>query len=142
MNNHKVSNDILCEQLNKALAWELRAMLMYAHYAEYVTGIHRLHLKQYFEGEATESFDHARVVRAAISVLGGEAVTNRDDSTIVHTTDYRQMLEESLHTEKRAAESYAGILQALDEESELHDDMQQIYFAEQRSTSELEQLLG
>lgn len=142
MIKHKVSNEELVKRLNAALGWELRAMLMYAHFAEYVTGIHRLQLKTYFEGEATESFDHARIVRAAISVLGGVAVTNRDETPIEHLTDYRVMLEQSLVTERRAAEGYAAILEALDDDSDLYDDMQQIYFAELRSVAEMEQLLG
>lgn len=141
MIKHKIPNEALVEHLNRALAWELRAMLLYAHFAEYVSGIQRLHLKTFFEGEATESFDHARTVRAAISVLGGVAVTARDETPIEHTTDYRVMLQESLKTEKRAAEGYAEILKGLDDDSDLYDDMQQIYFAELRSVTEMEQLL-
>ena len=69
------SNADLVERLNQALALEMRAEIMYAHYAAYVKGIYRLHLKPYFEGEATESFTHANTVRNAINQLGGEAVT-------------------------------------------------------------------
>ena len=53
----------LIESLNGALGWEFRAQLMYAHYAAYVRGIHRLHLKPYFEAESTESVGHANIVR-------------------------------------------------------------------------------
>ncbi len=41
--------DELIERLNDALAREMRAQAMYGHYATYVKGIHRLHLKPYFE---------------------------------------------------------------------------------------------
>ena len=44
----------LIERLNDALAREMRAQTMYAHYAAYVKGIHRLHLKPFFETEAAE----------------------------------------------------------------------------------------
>ena len=56
------ASDTIIAKLNKALALEMRAEVMYAHYAAYVKGIHRLHLKTYFEGEATESFTHAGAV--------------------------------------------------------------------------------
>ena len=89
----------LVDHLNRALGLEMRAEVMYAHYAAYVSGIYRLHLKPYFEAEASGSFDHANTVRNAINHLGGEAVTVRDEAAILHTTDYRVMLEEVLATE-------------------------------------------
>ena len=39
----------LIERLNDALAREMRAQTMYSHYAAYVKGIHRLHLKPFFD---------------------------------------------------------------------------------------------
>ena len=75
--------------LNDALARELRAQALYAHYAAYVKGIHRLHLKPYFESEAAESMLHAQTVRNAIVRLGGIAVTERSTQVIEHSTDYR-----------------------------------------------------
>ena len=44
-----MTNEELISALNKALAWELRAIAMYAHYAAYVSGIHRLHLAAHFK---------------------------------------------------------------------------------------------
>jgi bacterioferritin (cytochrome b1) len=131
----------LSEQLNKALALEMRAEVMYAHYAAYVKGIYRLHLKPYFEGEATESFNHANTVRNAINQLGGVAVTDRNPTPIVHTTDYKVMLQEVLKTEETAAETYKGILDNTADNQELYDLIEQIYFAEVRSTEELNQLI-
>ena len=70
-------NAELVERLNAALGWELRALAMYGHYAAYVKGIHRLHLKPFFEAEATESVGHANGVRNEIVKLGGIARTDR-----------------------------------------------------------------
>jgi len=131
----------LSEQLNKALALEMRAEVMYAHYAAYVKGIYRLHLKPYFEGEATESFNHGNIVRNAINQLGGTAVTDRDPTPIVHTTDYQVMLQEVLKTERLAADTYEGILGNVSDNQELYDSIEQIYFAEVRSIEELNQLM-
>lgn len=131
----------LIERLNDALAREMRAQAMYAHYAAYVKGIYRLHLKPYFENEAAESVLHAQTVGNALVRLGGVAVTERHPQPIAHTTDYRQMLDEALRTEKESKEGYQGILPLLKEDEELYDAIEQILFAEERSVEELLQLL-
>jgi len=131
----------LVDQLNRALALEMRAEVLYAHYAAYVKGIHRLHLNPYFAAEATESFTHASTVRDAITHLGGVAVTDRDTTPIVHTTDYEVMLQEVLRTEETAAETYKGVLDNLTDNQELYDLLEQIYFAEVRSMEELNKLI-
>lgn len=135
------ADQALSVQLNKALALEMRAEVMYAHYAAYVKGIYRLHLKPYFEGEATESFNHGNTVRNAINQIGAVAVTDRDPTPIVHTTDYQVMLKEVLRTEEIAAETYKGILENAVDDQELYDLIEQIYFAEVRSMEELNQLI-
>ena len=126
---------------NQALGLEMRAEVMYAHYAAYVKGINRLHLKPYFEGEATESFTHANMVRNAINQLGGEAVTERDATPIMHTTNYEVMLQEVLKTEQLASQTYHGLLEMVTDNEELYDLLEQIYFAEVRSVEELNQLI-
>lgn len=131
----------LIERLNNALAREMRAQAMYAHYAAYVKGIHRLHLKPFFESEAAESILHAQTVRNAVVHLGGVAVTERHPQPIKHTTDYRVMLEEALQTEKESKESYQEVLPLLREDEELYDAVEQILFAEERSVEELLQLI-
>ena len=135
------SNTALIDRLNDALGWEIRAQLMYAHYAAYVKGIYRLHLKPYFEAEATESVGHATTVRDQITKLGGVARTNRDETDIVHTTDYRVMLTEAMKTESYAAKSYQEFLHLPGIDSELSDAIEQIYFQEERSVEELRQLM-
>ena len=135
------SHGALIDQLNDALGWEIRAQLMYAHYAAYVKGIYRLHLKPYFEGEATESVGHAITVRDEITKLGGVARTSRDETEIVHTTDYRVMLTESMKTESHAASTYKSLLELPGIDSELFDAIEQIYFQEERSVEELKQLM-
>ena len=129
--------------LNEALAWELRAITMYAHYSAYVSGIHRSHLATYFNNEVTESITHAATVRAAIVKLDGEAITERDATAIPHTSDYLEMLEEAYKTEKNASETYARILPMIQEigDSELYDALEMIYFDEIRSVEELRMML-
>jgi len=133
--------EALIGALNASLAWEMRAEVLYSHYGAYVKGIHRLHLKPFFEGEAAESVLHAKTVREQIVKLGGIAITDRDSSEIVHTTDYKVMLRESFETETRAAKGYQALLTLPGIDSELYDTIEQICFQEERSIEELSQLL-
>ena len=131
----------MIRRLNAALAWEMRAETLYGHYAAYVRGIYRLHLKPYFEGEAAESVIHGNTVREQIVKLGGVATTDRDPAEIVHTTDYKVMLREAFETEQQAAKGYKEFLDLPGIDSELYDAIEQIYFQEERSIEELSQLL-
>lgn len=141
MSDQTTPQEELIRHLNAALGWELRAQTMYAHYAAYVEGIYRLHLKPFFDGEATESMGHAESVRSEIVKLGGVAVTERDETKIVHTTDYQLMLRESLKTESHAAKTYKKFLDLPGVDAELFDVIEQIYFAEERSVEELNRLM-
>ena len=136
-----MSHSELIEKLNGGLAWELRAAALYSHYSAYIRGINRLHLKPFFDDEANESHTHANAVRAAIVKLGGVAVTDRDSTEIVHTTDYNIMLTESLKTEQKAAEGYEVVLALIKGDEEMYDSIEQIYFQELRSVEEVTQLL-
>ena len=109
---------VLIEKLNQALGWELRAINMYAHYAVYIRGIHRLQLEPHFTSEATESMTHSNIVRSAIVKLGGVAVTERNQTSIRHTTSYLEMLAESLITETKAAEVYGELISLIEEEGD------------------------
>ncbi len=138
---NEMASPELMEKLNDALAREMRAEAMYAHYAAYVKGIHRLHLAPYFEREASESATHAQIVRNTLVRLGGIAVTQRHAEEIKHTTDYQTMLEQALKTEQQSRDAYRGILPLLQNEAELFDAIEQILFAEERSVEELLQLM-
>lgn len=127
--------------LNKALGWELRAQIMYFHYASYVKGIYRLHLAPFFTAEANESVAHAALVRNCIVKLGGIATTTPDVSPVIHLTEYADMLNECLATELGAGKLYHEILSNLNPDDELHDSIQQICFAEDRSVEALKRLM-
>lgn len=141
MANDVTATEGLLRELNAALAWEMRAEVLYSHYAAYVKGIHRLHLKPFFEAEAAESVTHGKTVREQIVKLNGVATTDRATAQIVHTTDYTVMLREAFETEQGAAAGYRKILALPDIGSELQDTMEQISFQEERSIEELGQLL-
>ena len=133
----------LVKKLNHALGLELRAINLYAHYAAYVKGLNRIQLEPMFQKEANESMVHAATIRNAIVKHGGECVTQRDQMSITHTTDTREMLEGALATEEKASQIYGEILPLLEEiaDRELYDAVEQIYLAELRSVEEIRLLL-
>lgn len=134
--------DKVVEALNTALAWELRASAMYAHYAAYLKGLESLNLAEHFKKEATESFGHAATVRDIIADLGGEAVTSRDPTPIVHTEDWKTMLEEGLKTEQKAAETYQKILPMVQGYLPAWHALSHVLMDEQSAVTEIENLLG
>jgi len=138
-----MSKELLIEALNKALGWELRAITMYAHYSAYISGIHRIHLSTHFNAESIESVTHAATVRSVIVKLGGIATTERDNTKIIHTSDYEEMLNEAYTTEEVAAKTYNELLPLVTTygDSELYDTLEAIYFDEQRSLEEMRMLL-
>tara|TARA_B100000475_G_scaffold196853_1_gene174976 strand:+ start:171 stop:629 length:459 start_codon:yes stop_codon:yes gene_type:complete len=138
-----MSEKELVESLNRALAWELRAIALYSHYSAYVSGIHRLHLADHFNNEVNESVTHAVTVRSAIVKLDGTAITERDATPILHTSNYKEMLAEAYETEKKAVETYSEILPLVEKigDTELFDSLEVVYFDEQRSVEELRMML-
>jgi len=138
-----MSEKELVESLNRALAWELRAIALYSHYSAYVSGIHRLHLADHFNNEVNESVTHAATVRSAIVKLDGTAITERDATPILHTSNYKEMLAEAYETEKKDVETYSEILPLVEKigDTELFDSLEVVYFDEQRSVEELRMML-
>lgn len=128
--------------LNQALAWELRASAMYAHYAAYVKGLESLTLEDLFKEEAQESFGHGEKVRKMIADLGGEAVTERDRTPIVHTEEVKKMLEEALKTEQKAAQQYSEIVPLVRNYYPHFHDIVHIQKDELEAVIEFEKLLG
>jgi bacterioferritin len=127
--------------LNRALAWELRASLMYAHYAAYVMGRDRLDFEEHFQEEATESMGHARTVRQIIADLGGVAVTVPDATPFPHTQDATAMLEEALRTEARAEAAYREALPLFEHFSAWHHSLRHIMHDEEGAQLEIRRLL-
>jgi bacterioferritin (cytochrome b1) len=128
--------------LNGALGWELRASALYAHYAVYLRGLESLQLVDHFKAESMESFGHAEVVRGIIADLGGEAITTRDSTEIVHTEDWKTMLEEGLKTEKKAAAAYKKLLPMVKEYYPFWHSLSHILKDEMDAVIEIETLLG
>ena len=135
-------NSKLVALLNQALGWELRAQAMYAHYAAYVKGLESLTLAGHFEEESAESVGHAKQVRDVIAMLGGEAVTARDQAPVVHTENTRDMLQEALKTEAAAADVYRKIVPLVKDNAIIFHSLSHIMMDEMKAVVEMENLLA
>ena len=71
-------------------------------------------------------------------------MTERNPHPIVHSTEFKAMLERSLETETKAAEVYANIIQLVEKvgDQEMYDAIEQIYLAELRSLEDLRLILA
>ena len=134
-------NDKLIGMLNKALGWEIRAALAYAHYAAYIMGRDRLDFEGHFKEESAESMGHAATVRQIISDLGGEAMAAPDATPIPHTSKIGMMLKESLKIEETAEKTYRDIMPLLAGQASYQHAIAHILMSEEKSQIELKRWL-
>jgi bacterioferritin len=99
-----MSNSELIDALNKDLAGEYQAIIMYVTYAAAVTGPHRPMLKQFFAAEVPEELAHAQFLADKIASLGGSPTTT--PRPVRETTEPKQMLENVLAAERQAMADY------------------------------------
>ena len=94
----------LIDGLNKDLAGEFQAVIMYRLYASIVQGPYRQELRQFFANEIPEELTHAQFLAEKIASLGGTPTTA--PRTVPGTTDPRQMLQNVLEAERQAIADY------------------------------------
>lgn len=94
----------LIEALNRDLAGEYQAVLMYTTYAATVTGPHRPMLRQFFSAEVPEELGHAQFLADKVASLGGRPVT--EPREVPAADDPRQMLKNVLEAERQAMADY------------------------------------
>ncbi len=94
----------LIDALNRDLAGEYQAILMYVTYAAAVTGPHRPMLKQFFAAEIPEELGHAQFLADKVASLGGQPATVPRD--VPAAAGPREMLENVLAAERQAMADY------------------------------------
>lgn len=106
-----VDRQALIDGLNRDLAAEYQAILMYIHYSAKVTGPYRRELRSMFQAEIADEQGHAQFLADKIVALGGDPVTL--PGVVPHADDSREMLEQARTAEKQAIINYGQrILQA------------------------------
>jgi bacterioferritin len=98
--------EILMEGLNRDLAGEYQAILMYIHYSAKLTGPYRRELRALFQAEIADEQGHAQFLADKIAALGGEPTTEPRPVPYAHQP--REMLEHALAAEEQAIADYNG----------------------------------
>ena len=94
----------LIEGLNRDLAGEYQAILMYIQYSAKLTGPYRRELRSLFQAEIADEQTHAQFLADKIASLGGEPTTV--PRPVVIADQPREMLEQALAAEKKAIIDY------------------------------------
>jgi bacterioferritin len=102
--NGAVDREALIEGLNRDLAGEYQAVLMYTHYAAKLIGPYRKELRALFQAEIADEQSHAQFLADKIATLGGEPTT--EPRPVPHAEYPRAMLEQALAVEKQTITDY------------------------------------
>jgi bacterioferritin len=94
----------LVEGLNRDLAGEYQAILMYTHYSAKLTGPYRRELRALFQAEIADEQGHAQFLADKIAALGGEPTT--EPRPVPAADRPREMLEQALVAERQAVADY------------------------------------
>lgn len=136
-----ITKEELVQGLNKDLAHEYQAVLMYTSYAAMASGIHRPILKDFFEAEIPEELAHAQFLADKITALGGTPTT--EPTPLSLSQDNQGMLEQVLKAESETIERYVERRQAADAFGDygLAAELDDIIRDETRHKEETEKLL-
>ena len=96
----------LIEGLNRDLAGEYQAILMYIHYSAKLTGPYRRELRAFFQAEIGDEQGHAQFLSDKIAALGGEPTT--EPRPVPCANHPREMLDHALAAEKQAIADYTA----------------------------------
>jgi bacterioferritin len=132
----------LIEGLNKDLAGEFQAIIMYRLYASMVQGPYRQELRQFFANEIPEELTHAQILADKIAALGGTPVAVPAPVKVV--SDAKQMLQVALDAEVETIANYVQRREQAEAAGEhgLAAEFDQIISDETHHRDELRQMLA
>jgi bacterioferritin len=99
-----IDRQTLIDGLNRDLAGEYQAILMYTHYSAKLTGAFRRELRAFFQEEIVDEQCHAQFLADKIASLGGEPTT--EPRPVLSADHPRDMLVNALAAEDRAIAEY------------------------------------
>ena len=99
-----MAREELVENLNKALSYELAAVIQYSQHSYLITGPDREVFKDWFRDQAEEAQDHAETVGDKVVALGG--IPTVEPAMIRQSTGLKEMLKQDLELEREAMAAY------------------------------------
>jgi len=103
----------LTAELNKALAAEYQAVVMYTTYAAAVQGPFRPQLRAFFQAEIADELMHAQFLADKVTALGGYPTV--EPAEVPRASDPQEMLRNVRDAEQNAIATYKRLAQAAHE---------------------------
>jgi bacterioferritin len=127
--------------LNEDLANEFTAIISYLLYSRLVSGVHRLQLAEFLEGEIADELEHAKYLSHKIVALGGMPTT--EPAPVRLSTNSREMLQLALQAEVETIERYTKRIEQADAAGELalKVELEGLVAEETRHKEDLERVL-
>ena len=127
------------DQLNEILKHEWTGVAQYSQASFIIEGAWREVYALKFEGDAKESFGHAKLIGDKIVALGGVPVAQRNE--IKQSRNLKEVLEFSLEFEAKAVEMYTKALELAEGNRPLVIFLEDILLEEQDGVDEYTKLL-
>jgi bacterioferritin len=127
------------DQLNEILKHEWTGVAQYSQASFIIEGIWREVYAEKFEGDAKESFGHAKLIGDKIVALGGVPVAQRNE--IKQSRNLQEVLQYSLEFESKAVEMYTKALELAEGNRPLVIFLEEILLEEQDGVEEYTKLL-
>lgn len=104
----------LIDNLNRALGYELAAVIQYSQHSYLVTGVEREVYKEFFRDQADEAQKHAGVLGDKLVALGG--VPTVEPAMIRQSVNLKEMLTQDLKLEREAMAAYMDAWKSCDDD--------------------------
>lgn len=109
-----MAREELVESLNKALSYELAAVIQYSQHSYLITGPDREVFKDWFRDQAEEAQEHAEKVGDKVVALGG--IPTVEPAMIRLSVELKEMLKQDLELEREAMAAYMAAWAACDDD--------------------------
>lgn len=134
-----MNKQAVIDQLNEILKHEWTGVVQYSQASFIIEGVWREVYAEKFEGDAKESFKHAKLVGDKIVAMGGVPVATRNE--IKQSRDLNEVLKYSLEFESKAVEMYTKALELAEGDRPLVVFLEDILIDEQEGVEEYTKLL-
>ena len=108
-----MAREELIDNLNRALGFELAAVIQYSQHSYLVTGVEREVYKEFFRDQAGEAQKHAEFLGDKLVALGG--VPTVEPAMIRQSIDLKEMLKQDLKLEREAMAAYMDAWKSCDD---------------------------
>lgn len=134
-----MADQTLIDHLNEILKHEWTGVAQYSQASFILEGVWREVYAEKFEGDAKESFGHARLIGDKIVALGGVPVATRNE--IQQSRDLQEIFAFSLAFEAKAVEMYSKAIELAGDNKPLVVFLEDILNEEQEGVDEYTKLL-